>query len=60
MDLLENLELVPKQVREIIERFDDNKELYKECERILKLLELFGYVFDYDLSGTPFDLKKIY
>lgn len=50
---------LPENIKEILGSYDDNKNVYKECERIIKELEKNGYTADYDLSGDIFDLKKL-
>jgi hypothetical protein len=57
MDLLENYELLPDDVRNVIDSIDDSKDLYIESRRIQEELKPLGYTVDYDLSGTLFDLK---
>lgn len=57
IDLFENYKVLPKEVIKIIDSFQDNT--YTECERLLKELKPLGYTFKYELSGEPFNLKKI-
>lgn len=58
-DLFEHYDELPTNVREIINSFSDEGNMYGECERLLKELKPLGYEFDYDLSGEPFNLRKI-
>jgi|TARA_R110000822_G_scaffold89258_2_gene206823 hypothetical protein len=58
-DLFENYDELPEEVRNIISVIDDGGNPYGECERMLQELRPLGYEFDYDLGGTPFNLKKI-
>ncbi len=48
----------PEEVQTIINSFDDNKGLYRECERLLIELEPLGYSFEYGLDGSPYNLTK--
>jgi hypothetical protein len=56
-DLFETPELIPRDVLDILERFEDNT--YYECERILNKLEKIGYTYEYGLDAEPFNLRKI-
>ena len=49
----------PKEVKAILDSFDEMENTYKECERLLTELKPYGYTFDYGLDGEPFDLEKI-
>lgn len=59
IDLLANYHLLPLEVQNILHSFDENKDSYKECERISQELKPHGYTVDWDLSGTLYDLEKI-
>lgn len=56
IDLFEHYEQLPKPVQKLI--FKEVRG-YKQCEKLLKKLEAFGYTFDYGLDGCPIDLRKI-
>ena len=43
MDLLENYNELPKIIKEFIASFDEEKDPYKECDRVLKACEKYGY-----------------
>ena len=58
-DLFEHYDELPSNVQEIINSFSDDDNLYAECERLLQELRPLGYEFDYDLSGEPFNLRKV-
>ena len=53
-----NLYTLPKKVQNILNSFDEMKNGYKECERLLKELRPLGYTFDYGLDAEPFNLRK--
>jgi hypothetical protein len=59
MDLFEAYDKLPKEVKTILDSFSEEGCAYKECERLLAELKPLGYIFDYGLCGTPYDLKKI-
>ena len=58
MDLFEQWDTLPKEVKEILSSFDDLEDSYQECERVLIELKPHGYTFEYQLDGIPFNLKK--
>lgn len=59
MDLFETPELIPDVISDIIESYNENIDLYKENERMLKEMNKHGYTFEYGLDGVPYDLRKI-
>ncbi len=56
---MENYETLPEGVKDIIDTWDDNKNLYDECSRIQSELNQVGWTCDYDLSGEVFDVEPI-
>lgn len=56
--LFSNYELLPDHIEKIINSYNENKDPYKECRRLLKELKPHGYTFEYYLDGVPFNLKK--
>ena len=62
LDLFDNLESLPKNVREIVEFHGDiigNNATYENCENFLNELIPLGYTFDYYLDATPYNLRQI-
>jgi hypothetical protein len=55
----EEYDNLPEHVKEILDTYDDNEDLYAECKRIKDSLNQIGYDCDYDLSGEVFDVKPI-
>ena len=51
-------ELLPTEVKSIVDSWDENKNLYVECARIKSELEEIGWTCDYDLSADIFDVRK--
>jgi hypothetical protein len=59
-DLFETPELIPDEVKAILETFDENCEnTYFELDRLLIELEPLGYIFDYYLDAEPYGLRPI-
>lgn len=55
----EEYEFLPDNVKLIVDSWDDNKDLYKECARIKTELEAIGWTCDYGLDGMVYDVMKI-
>ena len=55
-DLLQNPELIPTHIKAILDSFDEEKNPYVECARIVDLCKTEGYHLDYGLSGYVYDL----
>ena len=61
VDLFSRLDLVPKEVRQVLNSFwKFAGDVYdsQTLEVLRKRLETFGYTFDYGLDLTPFNLRK--
>ena len=62
-DLFETPELLPANVRAIVQKyannFASNGASYKECKKLVKDLEKHGYTCNYGLDAEPYDLKKL-
>lgn len=58
-DLFEFYEELPPHVLAIIDSYDEEKELYKECARVQKEFQAVGYTCDYGLCGEPYHLRRI-
>ena len=57
-DLFETPELIPSEVQEILESFDEDKpNTYLELDRMVNELENIGYTFDYYLDADPYGLR---
>ena len=59
MDLFETPDLIPDNVKEILNTWDESINSYTELSRIVDELNKIGYTFDYGLDASPFDLHKI-
>lgn len=61
-DLFETPELIPANVREVLDRFSEEYENgpdYQLNERVLAELKPLGYTFEYGLDADPYNLHKI-
>jgi len=58
-DLFETPDLLPVEVRDILEEWEENAGLYENCIILVEKLEAVGYTCDYDLSGEVFGLRPI-
>lgn len=54
----EQYDNLPQHIKDIVDSWDDNKDLYVECRRIQRELESNGYTCDYGLDGQVFDVRK--
>lgn len=60
----ENYDILPKEIKKIIDLFNIRKELleidgYENCALLVTALEKNGWTCDYYLDAEPFDLKKL-
>jgi len=56
----EEYENLPQEIKNIVDSWDDNKDLYAECNRIQKELEQKGWTCDYGLDGMVYDVKQVW
>ena len=50
---------LPNKIKEIVDSWDDNKNLYEECHRIKKELNSNGWTCDYGLDGMVHSVVKL-
>jgi hypothetical protein len=50
-------EQMPQEVKDIVDSWDDNKNLYGECVRIKLELQELDWTCDYGLSGEVYDVR---
>lgn len=50
---------LPQYVKDALGTFDDNQDLYAECERLKTLLISIGWSCDYDLAGEITEVTPI-
>lgn len=58
-DLFETPELIPQNVKNVLDTFNEDLDAYQELGRILSLIEPMGYTFDYYLDAEPYGLRPI-
>ena len=61
-DYFEEYEQLPDNIKDLMDKHfgsGDDEYDYKELESIQKDFEANGWTFDFDLSGTPFELKPL-
>ncbi len=57
-DLFETYHELPKEVKKVIDSYNEDGDLYQEASRLeFKLLKL-GYEMEYGLDGIPYHLRK--
>jgi hypothetical protein len=55
----EEYDTLPQHIKDILDTYDENTELYSECRRMVAELEAIGWTAEFDLSGSLYDIKKI-
>ncbi len=58
-DLFETPDLLPIEVKAILDKYSAMDETYENCEALVSELETVGYTCDYGLDGVPYQLEKI-
>jgi hypothetical protein len=58
-DLFNTPELLPQEVRDIIEKYEEMDTCYEMCQNLIEELEPHGYTCDYGLDGIPYELTTI-
>jgi len=58
-DLFENIESLPTEVQEVLNRYSGEDETYENAEALLSELQPLGYTFEYGLDAVPYGLKKV-
>lgn len=50
---------LPIEVKDILNTFNEDKDAYKECERIIEAMVAKGYSADYGLDGILHSFTKL-
>jgi hypothetical protein len=58
-DLFNTPELLPQEVRDIIEKYEEMDTCYEMCQNLIEELEPHGYTCGYGLDAIPYELTKI-
>jgi hypothetical protein len=56
-DLFETPELLPDNIKAILDSFDCETLSYQDCEAMLAEMEKLGYTFEFGLDAVPFNLQ---
>ncbi len=58
-DLFDTPELIPTEVQDILNEWEENAGFYNNCAILVERLNDVGYTCDYDLSAEVYGLKKL-
>jgi hypothetical protein len=58
-DLFKTPELLPQEVRNIIEKYEKMEASYDVCRNLINELKPHGYTCDYGLEAIPYELTTI-
>ncbi len=58
-DLFDNYKNLPKEVIDIITKFDYLNTNYNICSKLVEQLNVVGYTCEYGLDAIPYNLQKI-
>ena len=58
-DLFETPDLIPENIKSVINTFDENVDSYIELRRLVNEIEELGYTFDFYLNAEPYGLRPI-
>lgn len=58
-DLFETPDLIPENIKSVINTFDENVDSYVELRRLVNEIEELGYTFDFYLNAEPYGLRPI-
>ena len=58
-DLFEDVENLPQQVQDIIEKYDEMDLDYNSCRNLVNDLNKVGYTCEYGLDAMPINLRKM-
>lgn len=50
---------LPENVQSILNSFDEDRDGYAECKRIVTELEAVGYTAEYGLDAELYNLRKL-
>lgn len=59
VDLFSKPETLPKEVQEVLKKYEECEFDYDDCQNLVEDLEKVGYTCDYYLDAEPFDLRKM-
>ena len=59
-DMIDLPERQPIEVREIIDRFEQEDNTYESCQNLVDELKTIGWSAEYGLDAIPYNLRKVY
>ena len=59
MDLFETPEVLPADVKAVIEKFSELDTTYINCADLVQELNKVGYTCEYGLDASPYNLTKL-
>jgi hypothetical protein len=59
MDLFETPEVLPANVRTLIDKFSEMDATYENCNTLVQELNKIGYTCEYGLDAIPYELKQL-
>lgn len=60
MDLFEQIETLPQEVQDVLNKYEDGDFTYTDCANLVTELEAVGYTCEYGLDASPFGLRKLF
>jgi hypothetical protein len=54
----EEYDNLPLEIKNIVDSWDDNNDIYSDCSRIQKELKEIGWTCEYGLDGIIYEVKK--
>jgi hypothetical protein len=58
-DLFETPDLIPENIKSVINTFDESVDSYVELRRLVNEVEELGYTFDFYLNAEPYGLRPV-
>jgi len=58
MDLFEQYEALPAEIKAAINKFNEDGNLYEECGILDFKITKLGYKMEWGLDGIPYNLRK--
>jgi uncharacterized protein CbrC (UPF0167 family) len=59
IDLFDDIENLPSEVREILDQYSEHDFTYETCANLVKELNAVGYTCEYYLDAQPYGLRKL-
>lgn len=59
MDIAEQYELLPQNVKDVLDKFAESENDYESCADLVEALNEVGWTCEYYLDAEPFNLRRI-